>query len=161
MPRPPKILAVGMDCFAMSWLAVDRTGSPISEVFTYADARAAPFAAQVRQELGDAGEKLLWNKTGTPIHTSYALAQHRRLLEEQPAICDSAATFQTLGAHLVGTWTGCGAAMPVSFSEASWTGLLGTTALHSQRLVTGQALAHALPCTRCGWRHALVTAMVI
>ena len=128
MPRPPRVLAVGMDSFAMSWLAVDRSGSAISEVFTYADARAAPFAAAIRMEVGDAGEKLLWNKTGTPIHTSYALAQHRRMLEEQPAICSSAATFQTLGAHLVGTWTGRGAAMPVSFSEASWTGLLGTPA---------------------------------
>ena len=146
--KQPKVIGVGMDVFSMSILAVDGAGHPISEVFTYADSRAAPHAAQLRRQLGEAGQRLLWNITGTPIHTSYVVAHHLRLLAEKPDVCaryasrssvhvtnitrinrsmcecvclSRASQFRTLGAHLVGTWMGRGTSMPVSFSEASWT----------------------------------------
>jgi len=146
-PNPPQVIAVGMDCFAMSWLAIDHSGTAISPVYTYADARSAPYAQRLREELGDAQNQLMWNKTGTPVHTSYAMPQYKRLLQEDPAQCRAAAQWRTLGAHLVGTWMGRATDMPVSFSEASWTGLLDRRALtwHGEACGLAGLPIHKLP----------------
>lgn len=63
---------------------------------------------------------------GTVIHPAYAPATFLRLHEEESAVVERVAKWQSISGYLIGKWTtaaqdGC---VPVSFSEASWMGLL-------------------------------------
>lgn len=63
---------------------------------------------------------------GTVIHPAYAPATFLRLHEEESAMVERVAKWQSISGYLISKWTtavqdGC---LPISFSEASWMGLL-------------------------------------
>lgn len=115
---------VAWTSFAMSWLGVDGTGSPVTPVYTYSDASSAPYANALREELSLQGKlEDTWQRTGTPIHTAYAPSQLLRLASEEPRRLSQVATWQTLASHLLSRWRGLSHS-PISNSEAGWSGLL-------------------------------------
>ena len=123
------IAVVGWTGFAMSWLGVDKTGVPVTPVYTYADATSGTYADKLRAELAGAGRlEEIHQQTGTPIHVAYAPAQLLRLAAEEPERLAGVAHFQTASAHLLACWRGQPFA-PVSSSEAGWTGLLDRSRL--------------------------------
>eukprot|EP00947_MAST-08B_sp_MAST-8B-sp1_P000637 g637.t1 len=130
--RPaPAVKAVAFDCFAMSLLGVDATGEPVTPVFTYAD-RHQGTAAQVRRlraDLAKTGQvEELHQRTGAPLHTSYAAGQLCRLAAEDAATMARVAKWQTFSSFCLARWTGK-PFLPISYSEASWTGLMNVANL--------------------------------
>jgi gluconokinase len=67
----------------------------------------------------------LYQQTGAPIHSAYALAQLRVLYSDPTLVevCQSIHRWQTIASVCLSRWTGQ-RSLPISFSEASWTGLL-------------------------------------
>ncbi|CEG50126.1 carbohydrate kinase fggy [Plasmopara halstedii] len=124
------IVGVGFSTFAMNMLGVDVQGDAITPVYTYAGRRKSTAKwSKVLQERLAAREELeeAHNRTGTVIHPAYAPATFLRLYEEEPAVVERVAKWQSISGFLIGKWTsaaqqdGC---VPISFSEASWMGLL-------------------------------------
>lgn len=74
--------------------------------------------------LGVDREKELYQRTGTPIHSSYALVQLRELYSnpEYAHVVDQIVIWQTLSSVCLTRWRGTPFSH-VSYSEASWTGL--------------------------------------
>lgn len=131
-----RIQGVGWANFAMSWLAVDEAGRPLTPAFTYADTRSGPATDELRAELQAAGLlDILHQETGAPIHSAYAPAQLRRLAQEDPALLKRVHRWQTLPSHLLACWQGR-PWQAVSSCEAGWTGLLDRRRLdwHSELL---------------------------
>ena len=128
-PREFRFIGVAWTSFAMSLLGVDRDGLPVTPVYTYADARSGPYADALRRELEAEGVLAdTCKRTGTPVHTAYALPQLLRLAAEEPDRLAQVACWQTIASHLLGRWQGRARA-PISSSEAGWTGLLDRGAL--------------------------------
>lgn len=124
-----EIAGVGCTSFAMSWLGVDAQGRAVTPLFTYAGQQGGPYARQLRQTLA-AGDQIshFYQRTGTPIHTAYAPAQLLWLAAHAPDLLDQTVFWQTISSHLLAQWSGV-PALPISSSEAAWTGLLDRTAL--------------------------------
>lgn len=117
------IAAVGTAGAAMTWVGVDGSGEAVTPVFSYADARSAPFAEQLISELRNEGNLgAIYQDTGVPIHTAYAPAQFLRLKQEEPELLKRVRCWQTTYSFLLGLWRDqpC---QPISSSEAGWTGL--------------------------------------
>ncbi len=72
---------------------------------------------------GTGNDSGIYNTTGAPIHTAYAAAQLYRLAEEEPDLMGRVFKWQSLVSLCLARWTGA-THLPVSYSEASWTGLL-------------------------------------
>uniref|UniRef100_K3W9T1 Carbohydrate kinase FGGY N-terminal domain-containing protein n=1 Tax=Globisporangium ultimum (strain ATCC 200006 / CBS 805.95 / DAOM BR144) TaxID=431595 RepID=K3W9T1_GLOUD len=125
-----KIVGVGFSTFAMNILGIDDKGSPVSPVYTYAGRRpsTAAHARELRDVLIVRGAlSEFHDRTGTVIHPAYAPAEFSRLHAEEPATVARVYKWQSISGYLIGRWThaaqknkGC---VPMSFSEASWTGL--------------------------------------
>lgn len=119
-----KVRALGIDSFALSLLGVDAEGREATPCFTYADSRPDRYAQQLRAQLGAAGQREAYERTGTVIHASYAPAHYLRVCAEEPELLPRVKQWRTLGAHIVARLSGLGLQAPVGLSEASWTGLL-------------------------------------
>ncbi|KAH7481729.1 hypothetical protein KRP22_015037 [Phytophthora ramorum] len=125
-----KLVGVGFSTFAMNVLGVDAKGKVATPVYTYAGRRktTAVWAKELQERLVARGElEDAHNRTGTVIHPAYAPATFLRLHEEDPAMLERVTKWQSISGYLIGKWTtaaeqeGC---LPISFSEASWMGLL-------------------------------------
>jgi gluconokinase len=66
--------------------------------------------------------KALYQTTGAPIHTAYALPQ-LRVWYQSSGNTERVHGWQTIASVCIARWTGS-TDIPISFSEASWTGLL-------------------------------------
>jgi gluconokinase len=91
----------------------------------------------------------LYQQTGTPIHSAYALAQLRVLYSDPTLVqvCQSIHRWQTIASVCLSRWTGQ-RSLPISFSEASWTGLLNYRLCEYEQDVLGllpDACCQALP----------------
>lgn len=127
------IAAVGFSSFVMNLIAVDGSnGNLIGEAASISYAcnsiGASAECKSLRQELGKDGLEKLYQATGTPIHSAYAIPQLRALYgldEEHPETSLLAADhkWQTIASWCIARWTGH-KYLPISYSEASWTGLL-------------------------------------
>ena len=118
------VRAIGFSSFVMNWLGVDEEGNVKTPVYTY---------AQSGQSLSDAVERLrvhpeqktIWKRTGTPwFHSSYAAA---RILERSYSEAQSQEILRwtTVCSYMISQWMGVRPYhVPVSYSEASWTGML-------------------------------------
>ena len=141
-----RVVAVTFDSFVMNWFGVDSAGRPCTPAYTFADQSpdTVAHASALRWELKrNGGSEMLHEshqRTGVPCpHPSYLPALLRRLSAEQAALrarkvpartgttvgggIAALSCWQTLSSHIVARWAGK-ATMPVSYSEASWTGLL-------------------------------------
>ena len=81
-------------------------------------------------QLGDEALQELYQKTGTPLHSAYAVAQLLVFYEQQPQLAQGVAKWQTLSSLCLARWIqndnhqAAAPFWPISYSEASWTGLI-------------------------------------
>ncbi len=118
-PAAREVRAVGLDTMAASLVGVDAAGRAVTPVFAYADTRAREDARALRREL-DA--EAVHQRTGCPIHTAYYPALLRWLLRTRPEPAQRVARWMDIGTFLYRQWFGDTG--PMSYSMASWTGLL-------------------------------------
>ena len=148
-----RVVAVTFDSFTMNWFGVDNAGRPCTPGYTFADASPSTtaHATALRWEMKHSGGsemlRQFHQRTGVPTpHSSYLPALLRRLSAEQadmirrlkagaPARTEGVvgggiaalSCWQTLSSHIVARWAGR-VHMPVSYSEASCTGMLDVEA---------------------------------
>jgi len=149
-----KVDAVGFTTFAMNLIAVDERGDLVllhrsddnfetqndSEVpMTNATTTTTGISyacntpnvykecQQLRQELGLDALDELYQATGTPLHSAYALPQLRVLYSQNRTTCRSDTykihRWQSIAGYCLSRWTSR-RHLPMTYSEASWTGLL-------------------------------------
>jgi len=120
------VRSVGFTGFVMNFFGTDGEGHAVTPVYTYADQHATTWdhVRDLKMELARDGilEKVC-QETGAPLHPCYAPAQLRRLAREEPALLAKVKKWQTLSSFITARWMGR-PHLPISFSEASWTGLL-------------------------------------
>lgn len=117
-PAAEQIGGVAMATFVTSMVGVDETGQPLSPVYTYADRRSAVDAEDLRQSFD---QTTVLNRTGCRIHSAYWPARFRWLKRTQPELLQNTARWLSLGDYLF--WE-LFEETRVSYSVASWTGLL-------------------------------------
>jgi len=115
-------------------LGLDKTGRAVTPLTTYADTRAAGEVAGLRAECDEAA---VHDRTGCHFHPSYLPARFRWLARSQPDLFHQVARWVSMGEYLELTLFGETA---VSYSVASWTGLL-----NRHQLVWDEPLLAVLP----------------
>lgn len=128
--------AVAVDTFVTNVMGVDADGQPVTPLTTYADTRSAADAAALRAELE---ENEVHRRTGCRLHTSYLPARFRWYARTQPDVFARAERWISIGEYLEAQLFGETA---VTYSVASWTGLL-----HRRALSWDAAMLTALPLT--------------
>jgi gluconokinase len=119
------VKGVGFTSFAMNLVGVDSQGNAVTPVYTYADTNdsTAQMGVELRETLESrGGVASFYNSTGVPVHRSYAPAQLLRVLKDAPHQFQAVVQWQSITGFILSKWTGK-ASIPMSFSEASWTGL--------------------------------------
>jgi gluconokinase len=113
-----QIRGVGSTTFVTNILGVGRDGRAVTPVYAYSDTRAEEDAANLRAQLDEAA---VHDRTGCRIHTSYLPARFVWLSRVNPERFRRAQRWMSIGEylflHLFGKTV-------VSYSVASWTGLL-------------------------------------
>jgi gluconokinase len=115
--RRAEIAAVGFDTLAFTTCGVDREGRPLTPLYTYADGRSRDDVRALAERI-DLGAT--YQRTGTPLHTAYLPARLLWLKRTQPRL--RPARWLDIASFLYGRWFG--RPVPVSYSIASWSGLL-------------------------------------
>ncbi|MBC8233340.1 gluconokinase [bacterium] len=115
-------------------LGVDRAGRAITPIITYADTRPANDVATLRTMFD---EVEVHNRTGCLFHTSYLPARLLWMARTQPELFDQVARWLSIGEYMELQLFG---EASVSYSVASWTGLL-----NRRLLVWDEALIEKLP----------------
>ncbi|MCS6839480.1 MAG: gluconokinase [Roseiflexus sp.] len=116
---PPSALGgVAVTTLAATLLALDQHGAPLTPIFTYADTRCAQDAAALRARFDECE---VHQRTGCLLRTGYWPAQLTWIRRTRPAIFRQAASWATLGDYLELRLFG---RRRISYSAASWTGLL-------------------------------------
>lgn len=113
-----QIAAVAPTTLASSLVGLDAAGRPLTPLRTYADTRAAPDAAALRERLDEAA---IHQRTGCMLRAGYWPAQLSAIRRTQPALWRAVAHWATLGEYLERQLFG---QARVSLSAAAWTGLL-------------------------------------
>ncbi|KAG7368730.1 sugar pentulose and hexulose kinase [Nitzschia inconspicua] len=126
-----QVVAVGFSTFVMNLVAVStETGQPLGNDHTMSYACNAPKAVyecqRLKRDTDESRLQQLYQTTGAPLHTAYAIPQLRAMYHDEATSAYLNATdhtWQTLASHCIARWT-LQNALPISYSEASWTGLL-------------------------------------
>jgi gluconokinase len=113
-----EVTAVATATFWHCLLGLDERGRPITPVYSWADARSAPYAAQLRDKLD---EQAIHARTGCRLHSSYWPAKLAWLRDTQPETFDRVRTWVSPGEYIQRRLLGDAAA---SVSMASGTGLM-------------------------------------
>jgi gluconokinase len=129
-----KIEGVAASTFVSNLLGMDADGKPVTPLMTYADTRPAEDVDRLKTRLDEAA---LHDRTGTHLHPSYWPARFVWMDREHPEWLDHARHWVSIAEYLA--WKLFGS-MSVSYSVASWTGLLDR-----RKLVWDQELLDALP----------------
>lgn len=130
-----KVIAGVASCtFVGNIMGVDRSGKPLTPIFTYADTRAEQEVARLRAEFD---EKEIHDRTGCHFHASYLPARFRWLGQSQPDLIRRTECWLSLGEYLDLKLFDQTA---VSYSVASWSGLLDR-----HQLVWDEHLLQELP----------------
>ena len=122
--RAHKLGAVCFSAAMHSVLAVDQSGGPLTNAFTWADTRSNAYALQLRQH-ADAQE--LYARTGTPIHPMSPLCKLVWMQKTMPGVFAGASKFISIKEYVFHKLTG---KYLVDFSIASATGLFD---IHQQK----------------------------
>jgi gluconokinase len=119
----PGFAAVAVSSFVGSVVGVDASGRAVTPLILYADTRAAPEVARLRETQD---EPAAHQRTGVRFHTSYLPAQLLWMARERPEWLGQAVRWLPLPAYLGARLFGD---ERVSYSVASWSGLLDRTSL--------------------------------
>lgn len=145
-PATESVQAVGMASFAGNWLGVNAQGRACTPLLTYADTRGSRAIAALTERL-DGGPDAYHQATGCFIHPAYAPAQYATMKEAHSQSFRQVRRLCDFGGYLYRQWFGRDA--PISYSMASWTGLLRTDCLcwHENyiRQLVGEDLLERLP----------------
>ncbi len=125
---------VAVSTFVSNLVGLDVSGRPVTPLMTYADTRPAADADQLKSRLDEAA---LHDRTGTHLHPSYLPARFVWIARVHPEWLSGARHWVSIGEYLA--WQLFGS-LSVSYSVASWTGLL-----NRRKLVWDEALLGALP----------------
>ncbi len=120
---PIPIGGVAACSFVNNILGLDQNNRITIPLTTYADTRSAGEVSGLRN---DFDEERTHDRTGCHFHPSYLAARFRWLARSQPDLFRKSARFVSLGEYLELKLFGEAA---VSYSVASWTGLLNRNAL--------------------------------
>lgn len=118
--------AIGAVCcctFVGNVLGIDATGQAITSLVLYGDTRAAPQAAELRARLD---EEYFHQRTGTRFHSSYLPARLVWWQQTRPDEFDRVQRWISIGEYLL---LKLFQNASVSYSVASWTGLLNRARL--------------------------------
>jgi len=118
-----RIAAVASCTFVSNILGIDKNNRAVAPLTTYADTRSA---AEVPGLRADFDEGAVHNRTGCHFHPSYLPARFRWLARSQPDLFRQVARWVSIGEYLELKLFGETA---VSYSVASWTGLLNRSSL--------------------------------
>ena len=129
-----QIVGVAMCSFVNNILGVDEAGQAITPLTTYADTRSEGEVSRLRAEFDEA---TVHDRTGCLFHSSYLPARFRWLERVQPDLFYRVARWVSIGEYLELKIFGDAA---VSYSVASWTGLL-----NRHQLVWDDQLLESLP----------------
>ena len=125
LPPSAHVDAVGFDCFSMSLVGSDADGRACTPVYSYAERHpaTAAHARLLKDNLRRTGRLgATYQRTGAPLHVAYAAPTLARLASEEPNLLAQVDCFQSFTSYLLSRWTER-RRVPVSYSEASWTGL--------------------------------------
>ncbi|MEN1967850.1 gluconokinase [Lentibacillus sp. N15] len=114
---------VSFSCAMHSLIAVDQTGSPLTNSITWADTRSAEHAKKIK-EVHNGHE--IYLRTGTPIHAMSPLAKLVWLREAKPEIFERAAKFISIKEYVFYKLFG---KFVIDYSIASATGLFNLRSL--------------------------------
>lgn len=126
---------VGFSTFVMNLVGVDKSGSIVvgedgkSASITYAcnSIQVAAECRRLRSELGQERLSRMYIRVGAPLHSAYALPQLRTFYADPQnfPVASRVSQWQSLAGLCLQRWLGCkNKFLPLSYSEASWTGLL-------------------------------------
>jgi gluconokinase len=113
-----RIGGVAISTFVSNLLGMDANGRAVTPLMTYADTRPSLDALHLRNRLDEAA---LHDRTGTHIHPSYLPARFMWIRRAHPEWLSLVRHWISIGEYLA--WQLFGS-LAVSFSVASWTGLL-------------------------------------
>lgn len=122
-PAARSIRAVGMASFVGNWLGVDAEGNACTPVYTYADSRSRDQIPILLEKLGGDAETY-HQATGCILHPAYLPAQYDWLRASDPEGEARIHKVSDIGGYLYRKWFGRD--IPMSYSVASWSGLLAT-----------------------------------
>ncbi|MEC9278778.1 MAG: FGGY family carbohydrate kinase, partial [Chloroflexota bacterium] len=113
-----RILAVGMDVIAGTYVGLNVNDEPITDLFTYAETRSFEQATVLRE---DSIPSLDIQKTGVPVHSAYFPSIYK-WLKDTNYLRINPVLWTDIGGFLFKRWF---AQSPfLSFSIASWMGLM-------------------------------------
>lgn len=125
-----RLAAVGFSTFVMNLIGVDKFGDPVGDLATcsYACNREDVVKAceKLKVELGTERLYAMYQRTGTPMHSAYAVPQLRAFYsnEENQPMIKKIEKWKSITSICIFRWTGKPhLQIPISYSEASWTGM--------------------------------------
>ncbi|MEC8912075.1 MAG: FGGY family carbohydrate kinase, partial [Chloroflexota bacterium] len=113
-----RILAVGIDVFAGTYVGLNTNDEPVTDLFTYAETRSFEQATALRE---DFISSLDIQKTGVPVHSAYFPPIYRWLKDTNTLRRDPV-LWTDIGGFLFKRWFD--ESPSISFSIASWMGLM-------------------------------------
>lgn len=119
-----RVDAVGFSTFVMNLVPIDDHGDLIENISISYACNASEVNSEcqtLRHELGPNALDSLYQATGAPLHSAYALPQMRVLYRDN--YIQSIHKWQSIASYCLSQWTSR-KGLPISYSEASWTGLL-------------------------------------
>ena len=121
------VKGVGITTFVMNLIGVNASGELCDESCTLSYACSSPGVQKqcilLKNKLGTDKEKDMYQRTGAPLHNAFALAQLKELYESSD-YHGGVARWLTVASICIARWSGRNVlTMPISYSEASWTGL--------------------------------------
>jgi gluconokinase len=127
------ITALGFSTFVMNLVGVDEFGQPLGDEATmsYACNRADVLEAcsRIKRALSADTKQSLYQQTGAPLHPAYALPQLLAFYDEKnfsnSHFVEKVHQWKSISSICLSRWTGQKhTTIGISYSEASWTGLL-------------------------------------
>lgn len=123
-PQASDVSAVGMDTLVGNIVGIAADGTPLTPLLTYAETRNRDELEALRPfyEVSDTHQR-----TGCPHYTAYLPSLLQWFRHAEPATFQQVAQWVDLGSFLYRDWLG--GDVPISYSCASWTGLLNRASL--------------------------------
>ncbi|PMC76019.1 gluconokinase [Brachybacterium sp. UMB0905] len=115
---PGQVLAIGVDTFASSLIAVDAAGRALTPCITYADTRCQHQVDALAEQLD---VEQLHERTGARLHSSYTAPRIAWLREEHPEVFARTARFMALGEYIAAQLLGTPA---LGTASAAWSGMI-------------------------------------